>query len=493
VPECDSCLHVYGEQYLAMLITDSFAEALGRILHPGKLIVDTSAMEYYSMDASGRYSSGTSQILSHRVSGVVRPIYTWQVVEIVKLANEHSIPLIPYGGGTGLTGAASSVKGGLAVDLLKMDRIVDVSVEDRTVKVEAGTILANLDMELNREGLLLGHDPYSLPIATVGGAISTNGVGYRAAKYGSIGDQVLGLKVVMPNGEILRNRPVHKTSSGPSLYHLFVGAEGTLGIITEATLKVFKIPEARVFKSISFVNFEAGYGAMQEMFALGLCPALIDLSEEVAPTHPSKSISESLTKNITMYLVFEGYIEEVQSQVKRALDICRIAGGEDIGDQYTREYWNTRHDSAYQYKKRFIDTVTSSDSSPANIRGVSYPHVALPPSKVMEYREICDDICLKLGVGIREYCLWTHPGLFSMILVSVDLEALNGVSGLEEASNRVLTLAHEMGGSMEYVHGVGTKLSHLMEEEMGYGIEFLKRIKKTVDPNSIMNPGKMGL
>mgnify|MGYP001461903027 FL=1 len=111
----------------------------------------------------------------------------------------------------------------------------------------------------------------------------------------------------------------------------------------------------------------------------------------------------------------------------------------------------------------------------------------------MKYREMCDDICFKLGVKITEYSLWTHPGLFSMILVSMDLETWNGNSLIQDATHRVLALAHEMGGSMEYVHGVGTKLSYLMEEEMGSGLEFLRIIKETIDPNNIMNPGKMGL
>ncbi len=232
---------------------------------------------------------------------------------------------------------------------------------------------------------------------------------------------------------------------------------------------------------------------MQEMFALGLCPALIDLSEEIPHLDHSGFTKESPTTNIIMYMVFEGYAEEVQSQVARALDICRVAGGKDIGDKYTREYWDTRHDSAYQYRKRFLETSTISDANPPSSRSVAYPHVAIPPSKVMKYREMCDDICFKLGVKITEYSLWTHPGLFSMILVSMDFEALNGNSRVQDASHRVLALAHEMGGSMEYVHGVGTKLSYLMEEEMGSGLEFLRTIKETIDPNNIMNPGKMGL
>ena len=308
---------------------------------------------------------------------------------------------------------------------------------------------------------MLGHDPYSVPIASVGGAISTNGVGYRAAKYGPMGEQVLGLEVVLPNGETITTKSVPK-ASGPSLHHLFIGAEGVLGIITRATLRVFRLPEARVFKSFTFPRFEDGFQAMLEMFSLGLRPALIDLSEE--PQYSANGSDESST--VMMYLVFEGYAEEVEAQVSRTLKVCLASGGMDAGPEPAQRYWDTRHDSAYNYRERFLSGKPVERQTSGWTRTTELPHVAIPASRVLEYRSRCRELAAERGLHVREYSLWTQPELFSVILVDVAVEERGEPGQLRRTSDEVLSLAQDIGGSMEYVHGVGTKLAHLAHREL---------------------------
>ena len=340
---------------------------------------------------------------------------------------------------------------------------------------------------------MFGHDPNSVPIATVGGAISTNGVGYRAAKYGSMGDQVLGLEVVLPNGEIIQTRAVPKTSTGPSLHPLFIGAEGVFGIITQATLRVFRLPESRLFKTIAFPTFEDGFHAMLELFSLGLKPALVDLTEEPDTDKPDASDDSSIPYKTWMYLVFEGYAEEVDAQFTRTLAVCHASKGEDIGPSPTQEYWDTRHDSAYRYRERFLNKSLEERPSQDWHRRTGYPHGALPASRVLEYRRRCEEIISGRPLWVREYSLWTQPELFSMMLLDVSLEGNDEVESLSHVVDELLVLAQDMGGSMEYVHGVGVKLAHLVPGELGAGMDVLRGIKAALDPNNIMNPGRLGL
>jgi FAD/FMN-containing dehydrogenase len=475
------------------VISQSALETLRSIVGAEDVLLDESSIEAYSLDAFGRLGSRQTDPSTPRVYAAVRPSSTIEVAQIVKLAYEERIPLIPYGGGTGLTGAVTPLQGGIAVDLKKMGRVVEVNPQDMTATVEAGTVLADLNTALNHQGLMLGHDPYSVPIATVGGAISTNSLGYRAAKYGSMGDQVLGLEVVLPSGDVMQTRAVPKTSAGPSIHTLFIGAEGAFGIITRATIRVFRLPESRLFKTIAFSNFEDGFHSMLEMFSIGLRPALIDLTEEPDTCKSSPSDDSPIPYKTWMYLVFEGYREEVEAQVTRTLKVCGASSGDDIGPIPTQEYWDTRHDSAYRYKENYIDKPVKDWPLQNWPKTTAYPHVAIPASRVLEYRHRCQEIAASSHLQVKEYALWTQPELFSVILVDIGLEG-DGTDGrLDKAVNEIVTLAQDMGGSMEYVHGVGVKLAHLMPRELGAGMDVMRSIKEAIDPRNIMNPGKLSL
>lgn len=466
----------------------SLIEKITNLIGSKNLLLDETSLAKNSIDAFGRFRNNPDSSKNAKVLAVVTPSTTQQIANIIKLANNENVAVVPHGGGTGVMGAITPMQDCLSIDLRNMNKVLNISYEDRTATVGAGIILADLEFSLNEQGLILGHDPYSVPIATVGGAISTNGVGYRATRYGSMGDQVLGLEVVLPNGKILKTPAVVKSSTGPSLNQLFIGAEGSFGIITQATLRVFKSPERRVFKSFIFNNFEDGFKAMAEMFSLGIKPALIDVSEEI----PNPS-SESTT---VMYLTFEGYIEEVEAQLARTITICNNRSGKDSGESLAKHYWDTRHDSAYSYKEQFLSNPPQEPLNAEPRRLSEYPHVSIPISKVLDYRSKCEEIVGQRNMHIREYSCWTAPELFSMILVNIDMANDSAKSDRESMSDvvtEILSIAQNLGGSMEYVHGVGTKLAHLMPQELGNGLDLLREIKYSLDPNNIMNPGRLGL
>ena len=156
-------------------------------------------------------------------------------------------------------GGAISLRPGIVIDLRRMNHVLEIDKEARTARVQAGIVLESLEKSLIERGFLLGHDPWTLPVATGGGAISTNSLGYRGGKYGSMGDQILGLEVVLPRGEVLRTRSVAKTSTGISLKHLFIGGECRFWVVTEATLRVFPAPEIFSLPALRFPSFPIGF------------------------------------------------------------------------------------------------------------------------------------------------------------------------------------------------------------------------------------------
>jgi FAD/FMN-containing dehydrogenase len=386
---------------------------------------------------------------------------------------------VPFGGGSGLMGGAMSIRPGVAVDLRDLNQILEIDTEGALARVQAGVVLESLDTKLNGVGFILGHDPWTVPVATLGGAISTNSVGYRAGIYGSMGEQVMGLEAVLPNGEILRTRPVSKHSAGIDLNALLIGGEGCFGIITEATIHIFPQPQARVFSGFLFASFESGFVAIQKMFRARVGPALLDFGDDEDKQDPGA----------LLYLVFEGSAETVAADSNLAMTICTGAGGKPLGRAEPEQFWLERHEIARRFQRN------RRQRRERGRDGIyrDWIHVALPGSKVLAFRKAAQEVIRRRGVRLQESGLWVGPELFSMRLGSEDGAVADAQAVLEDTIEELLRLVQKMGGSMEYTHGVGIKLAPLMAEEHGYGLEVMRRIKKTLDPNNIMNPGKLGL
>ena len=211
---------------------------LTRIVGASGVSVEAEQLDRVGGDALGLYRAfSAAALLNAKPGAVVWPLTTDHVSRILRFAQSRHVPVVPYGGGTGVMGAATPVDDCIILSLQRMSSILDVSAADLTARLQPGVVLGTAARAFDDDGLVLGHDPWSRPIATVGGAMSTDGVGYTAARHGSMGEQVLGLEAVLPDGEIVRTKGVSKQASGPSLNGLLIGSEGTMGVITEATIR----------------------------------------------------------------------------------------------------------------------------------------------------------------------------------------------------------------------------------------------------------------
>ena len=454
-------------------------EKLARIVGKENVITDPARLDEISWDALSEARIHPAHKPPEALPlAIAAPDSTSQVREIVVIANETKTPLIPYGGGSGLMGGALTINPGIVLDLRRMHRIVAIDPEAMSARVEAGAVLESIDLALNEQGFILGHDPWTLPVATIGGAVSTNSVGYRAGKYGSMGEQVLGLEVVLASGEILSTRAVPKSSAGIDLNALFIGGEGCFGVVTEAAIRIFVRPEKSVIRAYGFDTFERGYRAIQEIFRRGVEPAVIDFGD-----------NEEKFDGALLYFAFEGVKEIVAAEEKIALTICDAAGGTRLPDSQAAEFWAERHSIA----RRFAENRRARRERGRDGIYRDWIHVALPASQVLSFRKQALAIVKKRGVDLVESGLWIRPELFSMPLRIDGGGKKDAQLILEDTVEELLRLVHKLGGSMEYTHGVGVKLAPLMREEHGYGLDVMRGIKKLLDPNNIMNPGKMGL
>ena len=415
---------------------------------------------------------------------VVRPGTTAETAAVLALASSARLPVVAYGAGTGLMGGARTLRPGIVLDTVRLNSI-DVSPDDRFVWAGAGCILNDVDSVLRQHGMCLGHDPWTFPVATVGGTLSTNGLGYRGGRYGGMGDQAIALEVALADGSVVRTRSVRRHSTGPDSARLFIGAEGTLGVITAAALQAHPVPEREELRAYEFSSFEDGFEAIQAIAALALRPSLLEYSEEHAAPWPD--LSDHRDEPPLLYLGFEGLSEEVEYSLARAKALIKQFGGRNLGKKQARRFWDQRHDVAL----RFARGLERPQRLRADGAAGDFIHVALPPSQILGFKDACHEVCDRVEVGLLECALWTAPDFFSASFLLPD--ALGGQARLNQVIDELLALVQDMGGSMEYVHGAGTRLAHLVDREHGTAMDAMRRIKAVLDADAVLNPGKLGL
>lgn len=385
-------------------------------------------------------------------------------------------------------GGARPSSDSIVLDLRGLRRHRAVDARSGTATVESGVVLETLDRRLRRRGFTLGHDPWSRPRATLGGAIGTNGLGYAGYLRGTMGDQVLGLEVVLADGTVLQTRPVARSTTGIDLKRLFIGTEGTLGIVTAATLRIFPIPEKEEIHAFRLRDFATGLVALSQIYDDGLAPSAMDFEETFdAPGIPWRS-REGPPE---LYLGFAGRKEIVASSWRLARRRLRAVRAVSLPDREAREYWRTRHDIIFMHDE-VSPGVTRADRA---LRDTifDYVHVALPRSKVRAYRRAAFAILRRHGVTPIGFGLWTQPELVSLEVLHSAVDRKSARAAVADAVDEVIREAHGLGGSMEYVHGVGLRLAHLLGEELGPGLEVARRVKACLDPRRVLNPGKLGL
>jgi FAD/FMN-containing dehydrogenase len=450
-------------------------ETLGRACP--ELVVQRDADVRASASADAlRPSRGRPELAARRTAplAVAEPASTPQVAALVRWAAEARVPLVPRGGGSGLMGGATVLGPALVVDLRRLAD-VQVDADAALVRAGAGAPLGRLDAALAEQGLMLGHDPWTVAVATVGGALSTNGLGYLGARAGSIGAQLRALEAVLADGTVVRTPLAPARSSGLDLAHLLVGTEGTLGIITEATLAALPRPEERIVAGWRLPSFEAGVTVAVELRRQGIRLACLEQSGDELP--PAE---------VSMLLVFEGLRGEAALHAERAAEIVRRHGGRPEAGAEHR--WDERHAIAERWaaRTRRPDDWRSQDDS----EQFDYAHVGVPLEGMATLRTRAHALIRQHGLRLIEEGLWHWPELYSLVVAG----PRGSAAAVRETIDVVCRAAQEAGGTMEYCHGVGWQLAHLIEEEHGAGgLAVLRRVKAALDPNGILNPGKGGL
>jgi FAD/FMN-containing dehydrogenase len=436
------------------------------------MITDATTLALLAQDAMplARLPTGTDVV---QPLCVIQPESTAEVATVVRLANTHRIPVVPMGGGSGLMGGAASVVPGVVLDLRRLQDI-HIRAEDRMADVGSGVTIKALNQAAAPHGLMCAHDPWTVAVATIGGTISTNSLGYIGGKYGAMGEQVLGVEVVLPTGDILTTRAVEKASTGPALHRLFVGAEGCFGIITRATVRLFPLPQARLLEAWEFRDFATGFAAINALLNAGLRPGLLEYEdEEPAPEYDPPA---------TLYVSYEGPRRVAQAEAAEAADIFRQYG-RPLAHHQVQAFWTQRHDRGDAY------AAARTASTPWHRRHppIDYLHVALPPTAVLEYRRQSLAMLAQHRLRTHHTGLWGYAGLFSMVYSGAD------VPTLAQAQDGLLRLCQDMQGAMEYCHGVGMRLAPLMAREHGRGLDVLRQLKQGLDPHAVLNPGKLAL
>ncbi len=275
---------------------------------------------------------------------VVRPRSEEDVAAVLRLADAHGVPVVPWGGGSGTQGGALAIEGGIVIDMTSLDAIVEIDEVSLTVTAQAGVNGKRLEAELNARGLMLPHYPASVEWATVGGYIAARGSGVLSTRYGKIEDLLLSLRVATPADGLIETVGVPRHAVGPELTQLFVGSEGTLGVITRATLQLVPLPETRRFAAVAFPSVDAGIHAIRRALQAGHRPSVVRMYDDVATQRTFAPVVGEDLRGIYTVLAFEGEEEAAELEERRTLAIAAEAGAELLDPALGQRWWDRRYD-----------------------------------------------------------------------------------------------------------------------------------------------------
>lgn len=403
-----------------------------------------------------------------------------EVAQIIAVCKAHRTPVVGWGTGTSLEGQSQAFQGGISVDFTRMNQVLEVNQEDLTVRVQPGVTREALNEELRATGLFFPVDPGAN--ASLGGMASTRASGTTAVRYGTMRDNVLGLEVVTAQGEVLRTGTgARKSSAGYDLTALFVGSEGTLGLITELTLRLHGIPEATSAAVCSFDRVPDAVSCVIDTIQMGVPMARIELVDTESVKAVNAYAASNLPEKPHLLLEFHGSEAGVAEQAELFGEIASGHGGSDFNWAVRAEdrsaLWSMRHNAYHAI-------VASRQGSRAVVTDV-----CVPISKLAEAIEICRTDLEEAGID-GPILGHVGDGNFHAILL-FDPEDAGERAKVLAASERLVELALSLGGTVTGEHGIGVGKLGYMTREHGAGWAMMGAIKATLDPDNIMNPGKL--
>jgi len=444
-----------------------------------------------SIIPSDRFSTGDSNLDLHskdqsqhqacRPEAVIWPVDRFEVSKILKYANENLIPVTGWGSGSSLEGNPIPVKAGIVLDFTQMNKILCVREEDFQTDVEPGVIYQDLNEKLKYKGLFFPPDPGAQ--ATLGGMIANNASGTKTIHYGSTKDYVLRLSVVLANGEIIETGTrASKTSSGYDLIHLFVGSEGTLGIVVEATLRLVGLPAEFSAAIVTFLSVEAAGKAVFEIIRSGLDPAALELLAPDCIELINQEQNLGLSVSPTLFMEYHGPTKNQLTEVMKIVqEICKEEGCEEfmtgLGRAERDRLFKARHELAEMIIRKH-------PGCSMMVIDVAVPITSYPEMIAFARKE-------SEKTGIPRY-IFSHAGDGNLHLVFMGKKGEESEwEIIDHANQRIVSNALAMGGTATGEHGVGIGKRKFMEAEHGGSLKWMKSIKSLFDPNGILNPGKI--
>src|ERR671916_531654 len=417
---------------------------------------------------------------------VVRPRTEEDVATVLAAADEQRTPVVAWGGGSGTQGGALAVHGGIVLDLRSLDRIVDVDETSMTVTAQAGVNGRRLESELNARGLMLPHYPASVEWATVGGYIAARGSGVLSTRYGKIEDLLLNMRVATPATGLVETVEVPRHAVGPELTQLFVGSEGTLGVITSATLQLVPMPAERRFAAVAFPSVGAGIHAIRRALQAGHRPSVVRMYDEDATRLAFAPVVGEDLRGVYTVLAFEGEPGAVAVEERRTLEIASEAGGQLLDPALGQRWWDRRYDFYHPPHQPELPAIWGTLDVVATYSRVEAVYEALHRA----VREPYADAGLELRMHFSHWYLWGTMIYGRFVVPDGGPNALALHDRIWEDG---MTAALDAGGVMNDHHGVGIKLGPFMRRQHGASLDTLRQIKAALDPNDVMNPGKLGL
>ena len=444
-----------------------------------------------ALAGSGDFSTGQSSrelhlrdISAHRgimPAGVVWPRSTDQTAALMAYCYEHDIPLTPWGAGTSTEGNPVPQKGGLVVDFTRMNRVLAIRTEDLQADVQPGVLRKELNRQAGRYGLFFPPDPGA--DATIGGMIANNASGVQTVKYGATRDYVMHMTVVLPQGKVIHTGcRANKSSSGYDLTRLFVGSEGTLGVVTEATVRLAGIPSHRLAATVAFNRLEDAGNAVAAMMGSGLGPAALELLTPPLIQLMNRENQLALAEIPMLFCEFHGISRTVLVETAvLAEELCRDCGAvafqSGMQEAERTELWRARHEAWETIHRAHpgCDTLIVDAAVP----------ISTYPAMVVYAQEMVD------SMGVTGY-VFGHAGDGNLhVVIAGDPEDREHWAVMEKVNDAIVTRAVEVGGTCTGEHGIGIGKRKFMHMEHGESLELMRQIKTLIDPKGLMNPGKI--
>jgi alkyldihydroxyacetonephosphate synthase len=417
----------------------------------------------------------------YRPEVVVRPAEVGQVSRVLMWACRERVAVTPWGLGSSVTGAPLPMRGGVVLDMSSMRRVLAVDEANLVVRVEAGKLGIELERELNARGYTLGHSPQSLDRSSVGGWVSTRATGQFSSRYGGIEDLVVALTVVMPSGELVQTPRVPRAALGPDLKELFIGAEGTLGIVTDVTLKMFPLAEHRHLETVRFHCVEDGVGAMRQIMRAGLRPFLIRFYDGDESPH---AMQDDGFEGCAMFLGVEGVHAVAEAEFEAAVSMCAARGGRVLGSAAAEAWMERRFD---------FSTVENLLAKPGGVAETI--EVAHFWGQILGTYRALKDALAPYADEVLGHFSHAYPQGTSLylILLGEAVDAAEAEARLREIWKVAMEVALEQGAAISHHHGVGVVRLPYIGRALGSGALVLERVKAALDPAAVLNPGKLGL